>query len=557
MIPPTNLMEAINAFQSGDLDRARKFAEREVASAPSPLSQHLLGLIHCRLGNSAKGVEHLKAAADAELGNLEFQVSLARALIDSGRAADVLAMREPPPVKSGAELALWHARAEAAALVGAVAAAAEAWRVIANASPKDWRAWVSLARSLLRLEKFAEAEAAYQSALSISPFQTDALHELGMLYERTSEIDRLLNLLNQALAGGVGKDQLPFLWALYQFRRGTTDEVRELLSTPGADHDPIRWNRLRAKVEDRAGNADIAFAAATAMNRATPHFDAWRRRSAQYRDQLRELAETITEDWAAQLNSVGRAAECRPVFLVGFPRSGTTLLDTFLMGHSEILVIEELPLLFDAGEAIGPLREMVSCRTLHVEQARDRYLAALAKHVGGKYPPVTIDKFPLNMVAVPLIHCLFPGAAIVFAQRHPCGAVLSGFMQAFDPNLGMASFLEIGDAADFYDAAMSVWTASRKVLPVNVQTVVYEELVADPEATLRPVIEFLGLQWDERLLDHRTTAITRGPIGNTSYDQVTEPLSSDAIFRWQRYRKQMQPVLPVLLPWAERLGYGD
>jgi len=90
-----------------------------------------------------------------------------------------------------------------------------------------------------------------------------------------------------------------------------------------------------------------------------------------------------------------------------------------------------------------------------------------------------------------------------------------------------------------------------------VHTLVYEELVADPEGALQPLIDFLGLEWRPELLDHRTTAKTRGAIITPSYDQVVQPLSKAPSGRWRRYEKQLGPVLPVLLPWAERLGYTN
>src|SRR6185503_7716114 len=141
--------------------------------------------------------------------------------------------------------------------------------------------------------------------------------------------------------------------------------------------------------------------------------------------------------------------------------------------------------------------------------------------------------------------CLFEGAPIIFVQRHPCDAVLSAFMQSFEPNLGMASFLDIADAADFCDVAMGLWAASAEALPLNVHRVIYEELVRDPEAVLRPLLKFLSLDWDERVLDHRATALRRGAILNTSYDQVVEPLITAAVGRWRRYERQLEPVLPV------------
>jgi hypothetical protein len=86
---------------------------------------------------------------------------------------------------------------------------------------------------------------------------------------------------------------------------------------------------------------------------------------------------------------------------------------------------------------------------------------------------------------------------------------------------------------------------------------VYEGLVADPNRALRPLIDFLGLEWRPELLDHRATAKARGAIITPSYDQVIQPLSKAPSGRWRRYERQLEPVLPVLLPWAERLGYAD
>jgi len=192
-----------------------------------------------------------------------------------------------------------------------------------------------------------------------------------------------------------------------------------------------------------------------------------------------------------------------------------------------------------------------------LRKARAAYFAELDKQVDPAFPGLVVDKLPLNMLALPFLYAVFPDAPVVFAKRHPCDSVLSCFMQGFALNDSMACFLDIRDAADFYDAAMTVWTNSCDALPARVHTSVYEELVTDPEASLRPVIEHLGLEWRRKLLDHRATAEHRGAISTPSYDQVIKPLNRRSIGRWRRYEKQLEPVLPVLLPWAERLGYGD
>ncbi|MBV9558392.1 MAG: sulfotransferase, partial [Pseudolabrys sp.] len=234
---------------------------------------------------------------------------------------------------------------------------------------------------------------------------------------------------------------------------------------------------------------------------------------------------------------------------------GTTLLDTFLMGHPEACVIEEGRMLELATGVLSNSTHTDWPSDL-VTQARETYLAELRKHVPPDFTGLVVDKHPLNMLRLAVIYALFPNAKVIFAQRHPCDVVLSGFMQSFQLNHAMASFLDLADAADFYDAAMTMWTRSREAVPQAIHTVVYERLTADPGAELRPALEFLGLDWREEVLDHQSTAARRGSITTASYDQVVQPLNRAPSGRWHRYRKHLDPILPILLPWAERLGYA-
>lgn len=191
-----------------------------------------------------------------------------------------------------------------------------------------------------------------------------------------------------------------------------------------------------------------------------------------------------------------------------------------------------------------------------VVRARKTYVDELRRHVPPGFTGLVVDKHPFNMLRLAVLHALFPAAKVIFAQRHPCDVVLSGYMQTFKLNHAMANFLDLADAADLYDASMAMWTRSRHAIPQAVHTVVYERLTADPESELRPTIEFLGLDWRDELLDHQTTARSRGLITSASFDQVVQPLNRVPSGRWRRYEKYLEPVLPVLLPWAERLGYA-
>lgn len=493
---------------------------------------------------SRRGCAVPRAAVRLEPANIGFAVFLARALIDSSRPDEVLAMAKPSR-RSPATLALWHARAEAASATGNPIAEIEAWNNIVSATPADAKSWINLARTLLKSNEFRQAQNAYERALTLSD-DIEAFEELGLIYERTNQLEAFGGLLEKADERGIG-ERLTFLRSLHRYRQGQIGEARELLSRSSPARDPVRWHRLRANIADREGDAATAFAASVEVNRLTNDFEVWRDRARRFRNHLRELADSISSANVPKPSSIGSSG---PAFIVGFPRSGTTLLDTFLMGHTSITVIEEKEILRQVMQAHRALRGSEA-----LERARSQYLRLLAKERASGPGVYVIDKDPLNMLAPHLIAAMFPQSPIIFVQRHPCDAVLSCFMQSFVPNLGMANFLDLSDAADFYDAAMTVWTAANAKLPLNVHTVVYEHLVHQPEPQLRAAVRFLGLDWQDKLLDHRATAATRGAIMNTSYNQVTEKLNAAAVGRWRRYETQLQEVLPTLLPWAKRLGY--
>jgi hypothetical protein len=269
------------------------------------------------------------------------------------------------------------------------------------------------------------------------------------------------------------------------------------------------------------------------------------------------LSASITPEWAAGWSPAAPGTRPAPVFLVGFPRSGTTLLDTFLMGHPEIAVLEEIPAIGLVAERVGSPDNIPGIGEAGAEELRRFYFDRVDRFVPEKFDGMIVDKLPLNMLNVLLIHRLFPAACLIFAQRHPCDCVLSAFFQSFAMNPAMACFLDLRDAADLYDAAMEIWTRSEAALPLNAHRIAYEKLVAQPESKLRQVTDFLGLEWSDRLLDHRRTAGQRGAIDTPSYDQVVSELSTRSVGRWKRYEKQLESVLPILLPWAERLGYRD
>ena len=415
------------------------------------------------------------------------------------------------------------------------------------------------ARALTGLHRLDEAEQAYRSALRTRPDASEAWLELGIVIERASRIGELPELLDQAGDAGIAEESLGYLRALLMEREGRMAEALAWARRAPLGTEAVRTLRLTARLADRAEDAAAAFEAASRANRLEADQDpAIAERAAGYRGRVDRFADIVTpqyyDRWAPPPATLaGRA----PIFLVGFPRSGTTLLDTMLMGHPRLHVIEEVPLLDRVMAEVGEMERLAEIDADEVARLRALYFSAVDEVAPAPGDTTVVDKLPLNILAAPLIHRLFPDARFLLALRHPCDVALSCFMQGFELNDAMANFLDLRDTAALYDRVMSFWESCRQIFPLRVCELRYETLVADPEAALRPLLACLDLAWDARVLDHRRTAADRGIISTPSYNQVTRRIYGGASGRWRRYRKQLAPVLPVLLPWVGRLGYDS
>ncbi|HEX8262660.1 MAG TPA: sulfotransferase, partial [Allosphingosinicella sp.] len=339
---------------------------------------------------------------------------------------------------------------------------------------------------------------------------------------------------------------------------GRTEEALALARQAPADVEPERRAQLIGKLADETGDSKTAFEAFREANAVAAEAPAAAQADPEgYQRRVQALTELVAPHWFRSWTPTSEDGRPAPVFLVGFPRSGTTLLDTVLMGHPAVAVLEEEPILEAVSEALGGFERLPGLDAAEIGRLRALYFETLDRLVPDAAARTIVDKLPLNILAAPLVHRLFPDARFVFAQRHPCDVVLSCFMQSFAINDAMANFLDLGDSARLYDLVLTFWERCRDVLPLAVHTVRYEALVEDVEGEARTLLDFLGLAWDPAVLDHRRTAEARGTISTPSYSQVIRPLYREASGRWERYRTQMAPVLPILAPWALRLGYGD
>jgi sulfotransferase family protein len=246
------------------------------------------------------------------------------------------------------------------------------------------------------------------------------------------------------------------------------------------------------------------------------------------------------------------------VFLLGFPRSGTTLLEVILEGHPSVVSLEEQELLVDSlqqfmqhPEDLDGLRRASPAM---LEAARTAYWRRVAQggaNVAGK---VFVDKYPLNTLKLPLIARLFPDAKILVACRDPRDIVLSCFRHRFSMSAPIYELLSIQGAARYYDAVMQLLIRFGGALKLDTCLVRHEDLVTEFVREMKRICAFLGVDWDPAMGDFALRTRNRAVL-TPSTAQLVRGLNTEGVGQWRRYEAQLAPVLPLLKPWIERFFY--
>jgi hypothetical protein len=273
-----------------------------------------------------------------------------------------------------------------------------------------------------------------------------------------------------------------------------------------------------------------------------------------------QLARTSAASWAPRAPAAEPSGVSGHVFVLGFPRSGTTLLEVILEGHPDVVSLEEQELLLDGVHEFMRRPEdlsRLSCASEAVlAQFRDAYwqgVDAAGIKVRGK---VFVDKHPLNSLKLPLLSRLFPRAKIILAGRDPRDVVLSCFRHRFRMSAPIYELLTLEGAARYYDAVMSLVIRARSVLPLDILLVRHEDLVTDFAAELNRICIFLGIERAEAMADFAKRGGGRAVL-TPSTAQLVRGLNTEGLGHWRRYREQLAPVLPVLSDWVKRFYYPD
>jgi tetratricopeptide (TPR) repeat protein len=550
-------LRAYLAQVTDQFDIAVRCYEEIVARDPQDCeSWNNLGNARRGNGDYAGGVEALRRATELDRGSAPIRLNLSAALIGAGEwnAAEAelrqLAADFPDDAKPLRELhALLKEQARDEEALAAIQAAVER-------SPGDVELLLGLASHLSYMLASNAAEAVYRRVLNIDRENTLAHLGLAVCFDLTNRTEELSALVSDAETRGAGPDAVNFMRALDHRRAKRFAAGIAALDQVPADLESARQAHLLGQLLEGVGRYDEAFQAYAEMNELASRDGNVQERAANYRDLVRQRCDATTSEWARRWRAEAQTdPRPTPVFLVGFPRSGTTLLDTMLMGHPSVEVLEEEQTLHKAFELFANYEDVPTADDDHIRAARDAFFAAAGELTPLKPGNLLVDKNPLVMNAVPLVKRLFPDARIILALRHPCDVVLSCYVTNFKLNDGMASFTRLDTAAELYDISFRYLERVQEVIPLPTHKIVYENVVADRDPELRTLFDFLGLGWHDAVLDHETTAKGRGRIKTASYAQVIEPIYQRSAGRWLNYRKHLEPVFPVLRPWAEKFGY--
>lgn len=509
--------------QRGDLSRAIADYEAVVAAVPDDFeSWNNLGNLHAANAYGERAEEPLRKAIALRPDVALPRINLAKLLVGLQRPAEAAALLREA-------LAAFPDNAEIAAELGLAEAAAG---------------------------NFAAAETAYRTAIALSPGFTPAYLDLAVQLDSLNQTDALVALSGEARARGVEDAAIGFVHAAALRRQGDHAAALATAQHIPASVNPVRRAQLVGELADRMGDPALAFSAFEEMNAAALARAGDNPGSAEFLAEVVANGDRLTPERVARWSPVELdSALPSPIFLVGFPRSGTTLLDTLLMNIPSLHVLEEQPVVRAVQAELGDPERLETLTSEEANRLRRHYFETLGRISPAGPGQRVVDKFPLHMARMAVIHRLFPDAKVIFVERHPYDSVLSAFMASFELNPAMLSFTTLEGSARLYDAAATAWTRAETLLPLDVHHVRYERMIGDLEGEMRGLLGFLGLPWDDRVLDNQASAARRGHIRTASYAQVGQPIYSRAIGRWERYRDQLEPVLPILAPWAERMGY--
>jgi len=435
----------------------------------------------------------------------------------------------------------------------------------------DFEQQLLLASVMVRLSHVDTAETILRRSLPRAPDKARVTVRLLMLCERLNRVEEAKALLAQLPPPASVTDpdlqsDIINAHAALAARENDYQKARDLLEplaglgTPGSE-----FFFALARIRDKLGEVDGAMQALTKA-----HELQMQKASLMIPELIASGAEPLTagldpisaesrQQWA---DMPAPTAEESPIFIMGFPRSGTTMLEQMLDAVPTLRAMDEQPFLQSVVERIERFglrypRDLHELDAAQCEELRKLYWSLVRKTVKLEPGQRLVDKNPLNMLRLPLVNRLFPHARIIFAMRHPCDVVLSNYMQSFGAPAFMLLCSTLERLTRGYVNAMQGWLHHVAILEPALFSLRHEDLLTDFAGTAQRIGDFIGVADSAPMLMFHEHAKQKGYIGTPSYAQVTEPVNRKGVDRWRRYRKHLEPILPALKPVMEHWQYAD
>ena len=431
----------------------------------------------------------------------------------------------------------------------------------------------NLGRVLKELTKYKEAIFYYEKALKINPQDIFTNYNLIDIYEKINNHKKFEKSVLNAKTFLKDDPIIKLYEGILLYKNKKVLEAINILEFFLIEANKIKQDRFialslgkcyetLAKCYDHTKNAEKAFDFFTKANEITFKFKNNNSNKKIYFNEIENRIKFFNkfkkEKWTSlETSNVQRD----PIFMIGFPRSGTTLLDTILRSHPSIEVIEEKPMILNLVNSLNKLQDgglegLKKIGTNEIKKIRKIYFDSLESEIKNiDNSKIYIDKLPLNIIYVGEIFRIFPKAKFIISLRHPYDCVLSCFMQNFSINNAMANFLNLEDSAKLYNLVMKLWIQHTSIFPINYYEVRYENLVENLETTVKSLLEFLEQPWNDSVLEFYKTAREGRQINTPSYDQVIKPIYSNAMGRWKMYKNQITHIYPTLEPWIKKFNY--
>jgi tetratricopeptide (TPR) repeat protein len=547
------LVQALGYRQAGDFRSADALCAQVLAQEPGNAGAwHLRGVLAYQTGDIGTAVAMLERAVTIEPHEAMYWSNLGLFRQAAGRVDDAIAaFRHAIALQPDFEQARTNL-ASALNAKGDFAAAEAECRAALRLRPNLAAAENNLGVALAAQERTEEALACFHRAVTLNPNSTDAHRNLGHALREQGAFDEARREYQAVIALNPWECRAYYSMALTR-RHGMADRpdmerLEARLAGPDlAPADRAELHFALGKMYDDCGLYDQAFAHFQRGNEMVR--PAWDRLA--FARSVDAMIDAFRPERIAGTPASGHASE-QPVFIVGMPRSGTTLVEQILATNSQVAACGEV---MDVSQIATELQThsapdapwpgcLLTIDPVRLLSLAEWYLGRRLTH----HPDAlrTTDKMPRNSFHLGLIWRLFPNARIIHCRRDPRDVCLSCYFINFSMRLEFACDLE--DLAFFHglhDRVMAHWQA---VLPLRILSVDYEQLVADPGLHTRRIVEFCGLEWEDRYLRFHEN---RNTVRTSSGWQVRQPMYSTAVGRWRNYEQHLAPLLKALAAYGK------